>query len=281
MSKKNKKKNVEIEYVAPIGNDKASEDDNSKNETNIKKGKKFSYFAFTIKIIAVAILITFGVLMLWKSEDAQFAILLVTGICAIILALIRIFTIVIRTNYKRTRLLALIEIAVHCLIGLYLVFAAYKFKDDSSSGFADFNIKNYHYFLAVILYTRALVYFWVTILYHEPTKKNQFWIHVTCMTLGCVIAGLNNFTPKEIAYTLAILAFVGAVVIGVETGVGYFKYRKSVAPVKEKKKEDKKDDNKELPGEDKKPYEDPKTEDEPIIDPTINDNNNDQPNDVV
>lgn len=272
--KKNKNdKNREITYISPVQiNDNMEEINGNNNaETNNKKEKKYSYFKFIIKILSATILIVFAIIMLIKSDDAQFSILLITGIAVLILALIRIFTLVLKTNYKKTRILSLIEIFVHSIIGIYLICAAYSFIEDPTSDFSNFNVKYYHYFLAVILYSRALIYFWTTILYREPTKNNQFWTHIVCMTLGCIIAGLNDFTPKQIAYTLAILALVCAVVIGVENGAGFYRYRKKGSITIEKQKIDKKKDEKELPGEGKKPYKDP----------NLNDDKSDLPSDVV
>lgn len=238
-----------------------------------KKEKKYSLMKFFIKIVSVAILLAFGIIILLNKDQAQFAILLVTGFAAIIAALIRVFTIALRTNYVRTRILTFIEIGVHCLVGLYIIFAAYNYNSDPTSDFAKFNtVTLYHFLLAFILYTRALVYFWTTILYHEKTKKSQFWVHIACMTLGCVIAGMNDFTPEQLAIALAVLAFVGAIVIGGETGFGYFRYRKSIAPEKRKKDEIVVGDDQNLPGEDKAPMVDPNI---------INDNTDDRPTDII
>lgn len=238
-----------------------------------EKKKKFSLVKFFIKVVSVAILLAFGIIIILNKEQAIFAILMVTGFAAIISAVIRIFTVILRTNYKRTRILTLIEVVLHCIIGLYIVFAAYNYNQDQTSDFAKFNVTTmYHYLLAAILYTRALVYFWTTILYHEETKKSQFWVHIACMTLGCVIAGMTDFSPEQIAIALAVLALAGAIVIGSETGVGYFKYRKSIAPAKKKKEEVEKKDETNLPGEDKAPMVDPNI---------INDNNDDRQNDII
>ncbi len=229
-----------------------------KNEIQKKdKGivEKFKLYKFILKIFAFALLVTFGILILVYKQQAVFAIILITALAAILAALIRIIPLIRTLNTKQAKIISMIEILLHLLVGLYLVFAAFNYvnaepnEEGNMTGFARFNEVAYPYFLAFLLYTRAVSYFWVTVLHRENTDKFKFWVHIITITLAVVIAGLGEkLGVREIALAIAILAFICALVIAGEAGTGYFRYRKAIAEPKNKEKKDSKKEEIEAPG---------------------------------
>lgn len=250
--KKEKKIKKEIDDLNEnITLDKAEEQQADSNEDEFtkepkKKSKvveKFNLYKFIFKLFACAILITFGILILVFQQQAIFAIFLVTSIVVLVSALIRIVPLIRTLKTKGAKYVSLAEIGMHILLGLYLILAAFNYigtelnTDGEITGFAKFNEDAYPYILAFILYSRAVSYFWVTVLYKENTDKFKFWLHIILITLAVVFAGLGSkLGAREIAIALAVIALVCAIVIGGEAGTGYFRYRKAVSEPKRKEK---------------------------------------------
>lgn len=268
MKKKDKKKKKKIsEAAAPEKTEIKIEDfsiegakDNAekpapKEEAQPKRTiaavEKFNMYKFIFKILAFAILITFAVLMWIFQEEAIGAIYLISGIFVAFAAVIRVIPLLRTLKTNRARLISFCEIVLHLIIGAYLIGVSFyhwgKISEVDSinelTGFAKFNLDAYKYILVFLLYTRAICYFWVTILYHEQTDKVRFWLHVATITIAVVIAALP-LTPNKVVWTLIILAFLCAAVIGGEAGTGYYRYRKSAAAPKKKEKQKKKDKKK-------------------------------------
>ena len=219
-----------------------------------KVGTNFRMYKFIIKILIFAILIAFAILMFIYKDELVGAVYMVSGVIILFSGIIRMFPLLKTTKSKRARLILFIQCLIHVTLGAYLVMAAFyhwnrlneyaeKFNNgnaslneklDAVSGgwFAKFNIQAYAYILVIFFYTLAAGYFWVTIEYKEPTRKTLFWLNFISMTLAVAIAFLapqDWFDAEKLVITLAILALIGAAVIGGEATGGYIRYRKVVA----------------------------------------------------
>ncbi len=218
----------------------------------------FNMYKFIVKMIAFALLVTFGIMILIFQDNSTGAIYLVTGIVAAFSALVRVIPLIKTLKTKRAKLVSLIEILAHILVGGYLILAAFilwgevnskDFQTGKYNWFNSFNFDAYKYILIALLASRAIIYYFCTIECKEDSDKVKFWLHTIINIVAIVIACIP-FTSKEVPLVLAILSFVSALVIGGEAGGGYFRYRKSIAEPKEKKKKDKKAEGKEAPAND-------------------------------
>ena len=200
-------------------------------------------YKFWLKLISGALLIIFGLWLICDDSTAKLVVLLFTGIVAAIFAIIRFIPLVKTLKTTSAKWLSFLEIIVHLGLGCYLCYAAYMMKTDPLSKFSVFNDQNYRFFIAFLFYSRAVVYFICTVLFKEETEKIKFWIHIALITLACVICGYGDVTSKAIAVTIAIIAFLAAIVLIGDGSTGYGRYRKNIA--KERNKENTKNDTKE------------------------------------
>ena len=209
---------------------------NEKNEQLVKV-KAFSISKFIIKLFAAAILIAFAVLIFVNQEEAQFAVLLITGCVCAIAAIVRIVPLLRTLKTHQARLISFCEISLHLVIGALLIFASFAYLNDPKAGFGLFVNENFHLVIAIILYTRAVAYFWITVLYKEKTTKFNFWLHIIAMTLAVLFAALRELSAYHIAIALAVISLIASLYLIVESGGGYWKYRKSIANAKKKEEE--------------------------------------------
>lgn len=226
-----------------------TENDSNYDGDEKKKGivKTFNLYKFIVKIIVFAILVTFGILMLIFKENAVGTIYLLTGIIAIFAAIIRIIPLLKTLKTSNAKIISLVEISIHIVIGIYLVAVAFYHwnvieenqKLEDLTGFAKFNLQAFRFIVVALFFTRVVSYFWVVTLYDEKTDKFKFWLHIIILTISLLLAAIE-LDPQKIVYTLVLLAFGSALVIGMEAGTGYFRYRKEVSS--KKPKEDKKKD---------------------------------------
>ena len=203
----------------------------------------FKTYAFWVKILAAALLITLGIWLIIDVNTGQnlavFLVLLFTGLIAGIFAIIRTIPLMRTLKTGKGRIVCIIEIAIHIALSVGMIFAAImKIKDrEENSGFADFVYKYYRFVIAFYLYTRVVSYFICTVLCKEETSKIQFWVHIGILTLTCVICAIA-FEGKTIAWSIAIIALCCSVALIVEGGMGYNRYRKTISIEREKKKQE-------------------------------------------
>lgn len=222
---------------------------NEKNEQLVKV-KAFSITKFIIKLFAAAILIAFALLIFINQEEAQFAVLLITGCVCAIAAIVRVVPLLRTLKTHQARLVSFGEIVFHLLIGALLIVASFAYLENPNAGFGLFVNENFHLALAIILYTRALAYFWITVLYKEKTTKFNFWLHIIVMTLAVLFAALRELSAYHIAIALAIISLIASLYLIVESGGGYWKYRKSIANAKKKEEKYHKEDGLNAPAKD-------------------------------
>ncbi len=272
MKKDKKKKDKNKENLINQENFDIKTDEEKKAEAEEAKAKKeakkekspakvYSTYKFIVFMVAFAILVTFGIMILIFQDNATGAIYMVTALVAGVAALIRLIPLLKTTKSKKAKLVSLIEIIFHIVVALYLVIAALvlwgqvnsdDFKTGEYNWFNKFNFDAYKYILIALLATRSLVYYYVTIDCKEGTDKSKFYFHTIINVLAIVLAAIP-FDSKQVPLVLAIISFGTALVIGGEAGGGYYRYRKSIAKPKEdtKKAEDQieapaKDDEKEI-----------------------------------
>ncbi len=259
-----------------------------KKESKVDKGnpiKAFNMYKFIVKIIAFAILITFGIIMIVNKDEAIGAIYLISGIVCAFAAIIRCIPLLRTLKSKRAKLVSFLEILVHLVVGAYLILAAFLHWNimnennlksvDELTGITKFNLDAYRFIIVFVLFTRGMCYYYITIMCEERTDRMKFWLHGIIMLISVLLAAIP-LTPEKIVWVLVFLAFGSALVIGGEAGTGYYRYRKAISASKKKEKEKEKSDE--------KPLEAPANDETKIIDeidPSIipvNDNNNQDSN---
>ena len=239
-----------------------------------KAGTTFKMYAFIIKIIVFAILVVFAILMFIYKDELIGAIYMVSGVMIGFSALIRIIPLVKTSHAKRAKLIAIVQICLHAAISAYLIGAAFyhwnalkeyealdkavkataQTLDDKlklvGADWASFNVEAYAYFLVAFFYTLSFGYFWVTILYKEETRPSLFWLEFISGTMA-VLLGIfaHKLQADVLVIALAVMALIGAVVIGGEAGGSYWRYRKAITRTKSTgiKKEKSKGESKKAP----------------------------------
>lgn len=269
--KNKKQKEEKNEKLVPEVTEEKKDDE---EKPSLKKS--FNLYKFILKILVAVILITFGIVMIVKKQDAIFILILMSGIITVLTALIRAIGLFKKDKTPEAKKIQAILCLIHFVIGAYLIVAAVIFNKDGKdlSEFSKFNQQYYPLFMAVVLYVQAVMFFWQAVLYKAETTKFMFWLHIIYITLAVVLAYLvtggneTNFAEK-LVLTIAVIALLLAVFTGGEALFGYFNYRKYLNRDKKPAKEETKDED---------AIEAPTTDesvDVEIIDPEAD--NNDQP----
>ena len=201
-------------------------------------------YNFWFKIIGAALLIAFGLWIIFDEAMAVFMVLMATGLVAGIFAIIRFIPLMKTLKTKRARLVSIGEILIHLAIAVALVYGAINkltvTEEENISWIAKFIIGNYRFIIAFFFITRVISYFWCTVLLEEKTDKTKFWVHILLIILACVMCSLTNVKAHTIALVIAVIALVCSLGLIVDGAVGYGRYRKALVKPTEKKKEEEK-----------------------------------------
>ena len=210
-------------------------------EGECKMKNPIKSYAFWLKIFSAALLIAFGIWLIVDINTGEklstFIVLMFTGAVAGIFALIRTIPLVKTLKTGKARIVCIIEIAVHIALAASMIFGAIAKISNEESKFADFIYSYYRFVIALFLYTRVVSYFICTVLFKEETDKIKFWVHIGIMTLTCVLCAIQ-FEGKTIAWVIAVLALTCSLGLSIEGGMGYTRYRKTIALEREIKKEE-------------------------------------------
>ncbi len=242
--KNKKQKEEKVEKLVPEVTEEKKDDE---KKSGLKKS--FNLYKFILKILVAVILITFGIVMLVKKQDAIFILILMSGIITALTALIRAVGLFKKDKTPEAKKIQAILCLIHLVIGTYLIVAAVIFNKDGQnlSEFSKFNQQYYPLFMAAVLYVQAVMFFWQTVLYKAETTKFMFWLHIIYITLAVILAYLvtggkeANFAEK-VVLTIAVIALLLAVFTGGEALFGYFNYRKYLNRDKKPTKETAKDE---------------------------------------
>ncbi|MBQ9448546.1 MAG: hypothetical protein IJU60_01565 [Acholeplasmatales bacterium] len=249
---KNKKvkeeKAEELEPVEKVEEKKKDDED----KPSLKKS--FNMYKFILKILIAVILITFGIIMLIKKQDAIFILILMSGAITTLTALIRGIGLFKKDKTPEAKKIQAILCVIHLIIGVYLIIAAVLYNNDYTQNgnnlndFSKFNRQYYPLFMAVVLYVQAVMFFWQTVLYKAETTKFMFWLHIIYITLAVVLAylvtgGGENDIAGKVVVTIAVIALVLALFTAGEALFGYFNYRKYLNRDKKSKSEETKDED--------------------------------------
>ena len=216
--------------------------------------KNFNMYKFIVKLVAFALLVVFGIMILIFNDNSTGAIYMVTGLVAAFSALFRIIPLMKTLKTHRARMVSLIEIIADCVVGVYLVIAAFilwgqvNSEDVAVNGynwFNKFNFTAYKYILIALLASRSVIFYYQVIICQEASTKVNYYIH-TIINITAIVLGCIPFEAKQVPFVLAILAFISAAVIGGEAGGGYYRSRKTIT--KKEEKRDEKEEGIEAPG---------------------------------
>ncbi len=202
-------------------------------------------YSFWIKIIGAALLIALGV---WLIVDintgeklATFIVLMFTGAVAGIFAVIRFIPLLRTLKSSKARITCIVEVAIHIALAVLMICGAVAKMGNGDSGFADFIYTNYRFLIAIFFFTRVVSYFMCTVLFQEETDQMKFWIHILLIAASCVVCAIA-FEGRTIAWVIAVLALVCSLGLVVEGGLGYNRYRLSIAERREVMKEEKEEE---------------------------------------
>ena len=223
----------------------------------------FKMYNFIFKLFTTAILITFAVLLLVFKITIYGVIFLISGIIILFSALFRIVPLIKTLKTKSAKIVNIIEIISHILIGIYFLFAAFshwsldtpndvnpnEFLESLKGTFEGFNLEAYRYFLIYIFTTRSFVYYLNTIIHKEDSTNTNFWLHSILMLLAVLFA-LIPFTPESIVYSLVVLSLICSIVVGGEAITGFNRYRKNISKKPEVEIDEEETPTIEVPAED-------------------------------
>ena len=208
-------------------------------------------YSFWFKIIGAALLIAFGLWIVFDEKMAVFMVLMLTGLVAGLFGIIRFIPLMKTLKNGKSKAVHTGEIIIHVGIAALLIYGAInKINPDKElSALANFVINNYRFIIAFFFVSRVIAYFWCTVIFEEKTDKTKFWVHILLIVLACVMCSLANVKPHAIAIVIAIIALICATGLITEGATGYGRYRKSLDKPEETKKEKNNKKSKDVPTE--------------------------------
>lgn len=189
--------------------------------------KKLYSYSWALKFLLAAILLGVGIYMVFANE----VVYLITGVAILLFSLLRIIPLLKTLNKEVLRTINLIEIVIDIIIGGLIVFIALK-KDLANEKIWT---HIYRYSLAFFFYARGVVYLSSVTFFNEKTEIPKFWIHITSITLGTVIATTPKFDYGTVGIFLLITSLIGAVYLSGDGYGGYKKYREYSKSINEQK----------------------------------------------
>ena len=175
--------------------------------------KFFSKYVWVFEFIGAAILVAFGIVM----KLIPISLLYIVGTIFIVMGLFRIVPLLKTTKDKLAKWMFAGEIVLNIAAGGYLIYIGTK-------GEADLG-KIFGYIIGIILYLRALIYFFTTVLRKEATDNMMFITHIVFITFGSLIIGNGGFNIKTLSWLLLVLAILSAILISVRGHTDYRNYR--------------------------------------------------------
>lgn len=198
-------------------------------------------YNFWFKIIGAALLIAFGLWIIFDEKMAVFMVLMFTGLVAGIFAIIRVIPLMRTMKTARGRIVSIVEILVHLCIAVVLIYGAISNllqEENNMNALATFINEYYRFILALLFLTRVIAYFWCVVLFKEETDKIKFWVHIGLMVLACVMCSLTDVKSQTIALVIGVIALVCSLGLVVDGAVGYGRYRKMIKKERDDKKEE-------------------------------------------
>lgn len=215
----------------------------------------FKKYLFVFEFIAVAILITVGIVL--KINEHIF--MYIVGIALVIFGAFRIIPLIKTTEDKLLKWIYAGEILISVAAGVLLFLEGNKGEN--------YNKGLLRWFIGAILYIRGFVYVFSTAIRKESTDYIKFFVHMAVFTLGTGILFNNFLSPSIMAWIVLALCILSSIFISI-SGIGHYKNYRYEQLAKDKTKkaiEKQKEKEKEL--EEKVPLVDPLPVKEPIVEP--------------
>lgn len=211
----------------------------------------FKKYLFIFEFIAVAILLTVGIIVKENKE----IFLYIVGLALIIFGVLRAFPLIKTTKDKLMKLIYIGEIILNIGAGIILIAAAGKEEDSG-------NLMGY--IVGAILYLRGFFYFFSTVIRKESTDYVKFFTHIVVISLGVIILFREDLFNKEVmAWIVLILCVLSSIFIAI-SGFGHYKnYRyeqlakdETKKAIEKQKEKDKKEKEEKIPLNDPLPTKD-------------------------
>lgn len=227
-------------------------------------------YQFWFKVLAAAILLTLGIVIIFNEEVGTMLVLGASGAAVLIMGVIRFVPLMKTLQSGKSKIASAIEMAIDIIIGIILFYGAVTITKEGGSKAADFINKNYKYFMGFVLYLRGVIYFMISVLFSEPSDKVQFWVHLGFLTVGVLFVSLSDeVTSRFLATIIAVISLLCSAALIVDGGVSFGRYRKYVKEnvEKSKVKEIVDEASIEVPARDGENKEIDETDEKEIIDP--------------
>ncbi|HEY8444654.1 MAG TPA: hypothetical protein VIK94_00845, partial [Bacilli bacterium] len=133
--------------------------------------KFFKNYLWLWEFIAVAFVLAIGIVAKFIPD----ILIIIIGITFIVLGIFRIIPLLKTTKDRLLKGIYAGEIFISIFAGAVLIYLYYQ-KEELN--------KTFGYIIGAVLYLRALIYFYGTILRHEESDFFQFILHIVLITLG-------------------------------------------------------------------------------------------------
>ena len=176
----------------------------------------FRKYLWLWEFIGVALILGVGLV----SKFVPTVLYIIVGAAFIVLGLFRLIPLFRTTEDKLLKWIYVAEIVIDIVIGVILIVIAINEND----------LNNFlGYLVGGVLYLRALVYFFSTVLRKESSDWLQFVVHIGLITVGTVIITKGGFSAEQLGWVILVISLIAAVYIGYSGYNNYRNYRNEYA----------------------------------------------------
>lgn len=160
--------------------------------------KFFKNYLWLWEFIAVAFVLAIGIVAKFIPD----ILIIIIGITFIVLGIFRIIPLLKTTKDRLLKGIYAGEIFISIFAGAVLIYLYYQ-KEELN--------KTFGYIIGAVLYLRALIYFYGTILRHEESDFFQFILHIVLITLGTAIIARGGFDVEDLGWVILIIAILTSI----------------------------------------------------------------------
>ncbi len=180
-----------------------------------KLATTFHMYNWFVKLIAAALLITLGIVLLLVDIDQL--IEASVGVVIAVYAIIRLVPFVRTQKSDLIKTINIVEITLNILVAAIFIIAAFITEEGLGAVFG--------YMLAGVLLGRGMVHFYGLSYGAESGDHLSYFFHVGTIVVASFIFA-RGFEASDLVILLAVLAFLGATYSGIDGFNGYNRYRR-------------------------------------------------------
>ncbi len=168
--------------------------------------KFFNKFVWLFEFIAVALIVTFAIILVTALKEHKTITYIPFGIAFVVLGVARFIPLIKTTNDKVMKWMNGIELIVDILAGVFLITIGFVTKKDILGNYLG-------YIICAVLYLRAFVYFFSTVIRKENATLPMFFVHIFLITISSVLVGMGSFNTNWIIWVVFAICILCAIVL--------------------------------------------------------------------